>query len=79
MPFDEEDPHGECRAEIERLSALLFRWVNVAENGRYGERTAYPLRGHPLVGETKAAVSSHHAPEQPAERPQSQNLRGGGQ
>ena len=26
MPFDEEelDPHGECRAEIERLRALLI-------------------------------------------------------
>lgn len=43
-------------ARISELEDLLRRWVNIAEHGRYGARTRFPLRGHPVVGETSRAL-----------------------
>jgi len=46
----------EAADEIERLQALLGRWVNIAQNGTYGERTKYPLRKHAIVAETRTTL-----------------------
>lgn len=43
--------------QIELLTDLLLRWVNIAENGKFGERTKTPLKRHPIVAETLAAVT----------------------
>ena len=45
-------------ATIERLRVLLTRWVNIAENGHYGEHTKFPMKRHPIVAETLAALTA---------------------
>jgi hypothetical protein len=42
--------------EREKLFILLARWVNIAENGQYGDRTKFPLKNHPIVSESRAAL-----------------------
>ncbi len=48
--------HARLSAEIEGLKDLLSRWLNIAENGKYGHRTNTPLAIHPIVEETYAAL-----------------------
>lgn len=47
----------EAAEVIEAMGELLRRWVNVAENGTYGERTKFPLKKHPLVTDSKAVLT----------------------
>lgn len=47
----------ERKSESPPLTDLLLRWINIAENGKYGERTATPLKKHPIIAETISALS----------------------
>lgn len=47
---------GDAVKKANLLTDLLLRWINIAENGKYGENTNAPLKHHPIIAETIAAL-----------------------
>jgi hypothetical protein len=56
--FETPPIQHEAADTIEQMRHLLLRWVNIAENGLYGERTKHPLKKHPIVAQTLAMLDA---------------------
>jgi hypothetical protein len=56
MPVFQVGSDSALKARIEELESLLSRWVNIADNGKYGHHSKHPLAIHPIVEETRTAL-----------------------
>lgn len=66
LHIEREAETASLRRQTDANTQLLARWLNIGQNGMYGEKTKTPLRKHPIITETAAALGE--ASGQPPDR-----------